>query len=130
MNYVIHGRAKKNIFKSFNESILLFFFINFFIYIFSYIQKCLNIYKLNITKKTKKGNKKTRESYQNLSKEEKEKKWQYCRERYKYLLEDEKNKINWLSIEKNIIEWNIIIIIRNVIIKIRKYFNLKIIFCW
>ena len=53
MNYVIHERAKKNIFKSFNESILLYFFINFFIFFFSYIQKYLNIYKLNITKKNK-----------------------------------------------------------------------------
>ena len=40
--------------------------------------------------------------YQNLSKEEKEKKRQYGRERYKNFSEDE--KINWLSIEK--INWS------------------------
>ena len=37
--------------------------------------------------------KKTRERYQNLSKEEKEKKRQYGRERCKNLPEDEKNKL-------------------------------------
>ena len=36
-------------------------------------------------------------------KKEKEKKQQYGRKRYKHLSEDE--KINWLSIEKNIIKW-------------------------
>ena len=46
--------------------------------------------------------KKARERYQNLSKEEGEKKLQYGCERYKNLLEDEKK--SWFSTEKNIIE--------------------------
>ena len=37
--------------------------------------------------------KKICERYQNLSKEETEKKWQYGREHYKNLSEDEKNKL-------------------------------------
>ena len=37
--------------------------------------------------------KKARERYQNLSKEEKEKKWPYGRECYKNLSEDEKQKL-------------------------------------
>ena len=43
------------------------------------------------------------EGYQNLSKAEKEKKWQYGCERCKSLSEDKKNKL--LIIEKNIIKW-------------------------
>ena len=46
--------------------------------------------------------KKPRERYQTLSKDEKEKKRQYGRERYKNLSEDEKQIL--LSIEKNILE--------------------------
>ena len=39
-----------------------------------------------------KTTKKTHERYQNISKEEKEKKWRYGRERYKNLSEDERQK--------------------------------------
>ena len=46
--------------------------------------------------------KKARQRYQSLSKEQKEKKQQYGHKHYNNLLEDE--KINWLSIEKGIIE--------------------------
>ena len=61
------------------------------------------VYQLNIIKKIKKdNNKKARKRYQNLSNEEKEKKWQYARERYKYLSYDEKQ--SFLSIENNILE--------------------------
>ena len=42
------------------------------------------------------------ERYQSFCKKEKEKKQQYGCERYKNLSEDE--KINWLGMEKNIIE--------------------------
>ena len=55
-----------------------------------------------IKKIKKEYKKKAHERYQNLSKEEKEKKRQYARERYKKLSEDE--KINWQNIEINIIE--------------------------
>ena len=44
-------------------------------------------------KKVKKDYKKARERYQNLSKEEKEKKRQYGRKRYKNLSEDEESKL-------------------------------------
>ena len=71
-----------------------------YIYIFSYIWKCLKIYQLNIIKKIKKE--KACERYQNLSRKEKEEKWQYG-ERYKNCSKDEKNKL--VSKEKNIIEW-------------------------
>ena len=54
-------------------------------------------------KKIKKDCKKARERYQNLSKEEKEKKWQYGRKRYKNLSEDEKSKL--VGYRKNIIKW-------------------------
>ena len=46
--------------------------------------------------------KKAHEQYQNLSKEEKEKKGQYGHERYKNLSEDEKNKL--VEYKKNILE--------------------------
>ena len=46
--------------------------------------------------------KKACERYQNLPKEEKEKMRRYGRERYKNL--SKMKKINWLKIEKNIIE--------------------------
>ena len=47
--------------------------------------------------------KKARERYQNLSKEVKEKKWQYGCEQYKDLPEDEKQKL--VEYRQNIIEW-------------------------
>ena len=50
------------------------------------------MYQLNIIKKIKKDYKKTFKRYQNLSKEEKEKKWQYGHERYRNLSEHEKQK--------------------------------------
>ena len=53
-------------------------------------------------KKIKKDYKKARERYQNLSKEGKEKKWQYGRKRYKNLSEDEKSKL--VGYRKNIIK--------------------------
>ena len=58
----------------------------------------------------KKDYKKTRERYQNLFKEEKEKKWQYGREYYKNL--SYKKKVLWT--EK-----------KRFVIIIRKYFNLE-----
>ena len=67
-------------------------FIIFFFSIF--IKKCLNIYQLNIIKKIKKDhNKKAGETYQNLSKEEKERKQQYGHELQKNVSEDEKQKL-------------------------------------
>ena len=80
------------------------FCIVFFIVFFSYVQKCLKLYQLFIIKKIKKDyTKKTCERYQNLSKEEKEKKQQYGHERYKKLSEDEKQ--NLVGYTKNIMEW-------------------------
>ena len=52
--------------------------------------------------KIKKNYIKSWQKYQNLSKEEEEKKQQYCRERYKNLSEDEKQKL--AEYRKNIIE--------------------------
>ena len=67
---------------------------NFFTVFFSYVQKCLKLYQLFIIKKIKKDyTKRTCERYQNLSKEEKEKKQQYGCERHRNLIEDEKNKL-------------------------------------
>ena len=87
---------ESDIFKSFKKSI----FYNFF----SYIYKCLKIYLWNIIEKIRKTTKKARERYQNLSKEEKGQKatiWWWTSQkslrRWK--------KINWLSTEQNIIEW-------------------------
>ena len=69
--------------------------------VFSYLQICVKLYQLNIIKKIKKDYKrKACERYQNLSKEEKEKKQQY--ESYKNLSEHETQSL--LGIEKNIIE--------------------------
>ena len=54
----------------------------FFIVFFSYLQKCLKLYQLIIIKKIKKDyTKRICKRYQNLSKEEKEKKQQYGHER-------------------------------------------------
>ena len=73
-------------------------------FFFSYLQKCVKLYQPNIIKKIKKDYKrKACERYQNLSKEEKERKQQYGHESYKNLSEDEKQSL--LGIEKNIIEW-------------------------
>ena len=59
------------------------------------------MYQLNIIKKIKKDYKKTFKRHQNLSKEEKEKKWQYDHECYRNLSEHEKQKHkNLLSLEK------------------------------
>ena len=80
------------------------FCIIFFIVFFSYVQKCLKLYQLFIIKKIKKDyTKKTCERYQNLFKEEKEKKQQYGHELYKKLSEDEKQ--NLIEYTKNIMEW-------------------------
>ena len=53
-------------------------------------------------KKIKKDYEKAHERYQNLSKEEKEKKWHYGGKRYKNLSEDEKSKL--VGYRKNIIK--------------------------
>ena len=75
----------------------------FFIVFFSYLQKCLKLYQLIIIKKIKKDyTKRICKRYQNLSKEEKEKKQQYGHERYKKLSEDEKQ--NLVEYTKNIME--------------------------
>ena len=50
---------------------------NFFIKFLLLIRNCLRNHQLNIIKIIKKNFKKTREGYQSLSKEEKEKKQQY-----------------------------------------------------
>ena len=74
-------------------TLLINCFINIFIFVF-HIYKCLNVYQLNIIKKTKKCYKKnTLERYENLSNEEKEKKRQYCCERYNNLPEYERQKL-------------------------------------
>ena len=71
---------------------MIIFFIIFILYI--YICKCLKIYQQNIIKKIKKiYKKKACEKYQNLSKDEKEKKQQYDQEHYKNLSEAEKQKL-------------------------------------
>ena len=59
-------RFKSDILKSSNKSILYKFFYN--------IRKCLKIYQPNAIKKIKKDCKKISKRFQNLSKEEKEKK--------------------------------------------------------
>ena len=56
-----------------------------------------------ITKKGYKKKKKSRERYQSLSKEEKEKKW-YMVVKDTKISQKMKNK-RWLSIEKNITKW-------------------------
>ena len=53
-------------------------------------------------KKIKKDYEKAHETYQNFSKEEKEKKWHYGRKRYKNLSEDGKSKL--VGYRKNIIK--------------------------
>ena len=71
--------------------------------VFSYLQICVKLYQLNIIKKIKKDYKrKACERYQNLSKEEKEKKQQYGLELYKNLPVYETQDL--LSIEKNILD--------------------------
>ena len=62
--------------------------------------------------------KKSRERYQSLPKEEKEKKQQYSREHCKNLSENE--KINWLSMEKILQNKK-----KHFIIIVRKKFNLE-----
>ena len=80
-----------------NQIFLLIFFIIFF----WNIKKCLKNYKLNITKITKKDYKNYDPGkYQSLCKEEKERKRQSGRERYKNLSEDEKRKL--VEYRKNI----------------------------
>ena len=88
---------------NFSQPINPFLIIFFIIFYKFFLYKWLKFYQLNIIKKIKKDYKKNkaRERYQNLSKKEKEKKQQYGLERYKNLSEDEK-KMNWLSIDKNI----------------------------
>ena len=51
------------------------------------------MYQRNITKNIKKDYEKAGERYQNLSKEEKEKKQQYGRDGYKNVSEDKKQKL-------------------------------------
>ena len=75
------------------NSVFTIFFI-IFLNIFFHRCKCLKLYQLNIIKKIKKDYKKKYcEAYQNPSKEEKVKKQQYGRERYKIISEDEKQKL-------------------------------------
>ena len=68
------------------------FFINFFLNFFFVYIKMFKILSAKYEKIKKDYKKKACERYQNLSKEEKEKKWQYGRESYKNLSEDEKQK--------------------------------------
>ena len=77
-------KFKSDVFKSSSK----FIFYKFF-YVLSYTSECLNNYQLNFKKIKKDCKKKACERYENLSKEEKEKKWQYG---YKSLSEDEKQK--------------------------------------
>ena len=92
MNYVNHDKAKfkSGIFKSFNKCISV-------IDIHIYREKCLNIYQVNNIKRIKKA----RERYQNLSKEEKESNNTVVNVTK---ISQKIKKINWLSIEKNIME--------------------------
>ena len=73
-----------SIFISFN-----YFFINFF----TYIKMSKNLPTKHYQNGKKKTTKKARGRYQSLSKEEKEKKWQYGHERYNNPPEDEKQKL-------------------------------------
>ena len=80
-------------YRFFNKFIFCNFFLQIFVYNFSiYVKKCLKIYQLNIIKKIKEDSK-ARERFQNLSREEKDKKQQYGHENYKNLSEDEKEKL-------------------------------------
>ena len=79
--------------KSSNKFTFYKFFYKFF---FIYIKLPKNLSAKFYQENKERLQKKARERYKNLSKEEKEKKQQYGREHYK--------KINWLSIEKIIIE--------------------------
>ena len=88
----------------------IFFYISFLINFFHAYKNVLKIYLLNIVKKIKKEYKRrypNLEIYQNLSKREKNK----C---YKNLWEYEKQK--FVCVEKNIMEWEIVII-RNIYFK-------------
>ena len=78
-----------------HKSNLIFFYIKFFSFV-----KCWTSQQLDIIKKNKEKLQKKLERHQNLFEEEKEKKRQYDRERYKNLPEN-KNK-GWLNTEKNI----------------------------
>ena len=68
---------------------MFFFHLIFFIFFFHIKDSSAKYYHDNKKKITKRAS----EWYQSLSKEEKEKKYQYTREQYKNLLEDEKQKL-------------------------------------
>ena len=75
---------------------------NFFVFFFTYINMFKDSSAEYYQNNKERLQKKVRERYQSLSKEEKEKKWQYDRELCKIRPEDEKKSL--LSVEKNIIK--------------------------
>ena len=85
-------KFKSGIYKSTNKSIFYNFCCNFFI-IFFHIFRCLKVYQLTIIKEIEKDfKKKVCKRYQNLSKEEKDKKRQYGIERLQKSLRKWKTK--------------------------------------
>ena len=75
---------------AFFDLLIVFFWINLFvIYIKMSKDSCTKYYQKN----KERLQKKTRERYQNLSKEEKDKEWQYCCQRYKNLSKDKKQRM-------------------------------------
>ena len=75
---------------------------NFFVFFFTYINMFKDSSAEYYQNNKERLQKKARERYQSLSKEEKEKKWQYGRELCKIRPEDEKKSL--LSVEKNTIK--------------------------
>ena len=75
---------------------------NFFVFFFTYINMFKDSSAEYYQNNRERLQKKARERYQSLSKEEKEKKWQYGRELCKIRPEDEKKSL--LSVEKNTIK--------------------------
>ena len=78
------------------------FSVNFFVFFFTYINMFKDSSAEYYQNNKERLQKKARERYQSLSKEEKEKKWQYGRELWKIRPEDEKKSL--LSVEKNTIK--------------------------
>ena len=78
-------KLKSGIYKSTNKSIFYNFCCNFFynfFFLFFHVFRCLKVYQLTVIKEIEKDfKKKVCKRYQNLSKEEKDKKRQYGIER-------------------------------------------------
>ena len=100
MNYVNYNKFKSNILKCSNKSIFHKFFGNFFFFI--YVKISENLSAKCYQENKRRLQKRARERYQNLSKEEKEKSYNMVLN-VTEISQKMKNK-SLLSIEKNIIQ--------------------------